>query len=149
MKTCILVMLAIICLAGWSGAVEPTPEAVPDAQDVAEDVNPSPAVSLTTLSAEQVARLSPLHSEMRTILLSEQADVLALTARMADIPDRIAVLELQRQITDRKTRTQIELLAVQGRYARQEGRVEQADEAEKAAASLSEQLEVRAIEREE
>jgi len=148
MKTCILIMLAIICLAAAGDAAELPPEAAPDAQDVTEDIDPSPAVSLTTLSEEQAAHLSPLHSGMRTILLREQADVQALTARMADIQDRIAVLELQREITDRKTRTQIELLEVQGQYARQEGRIEQADEAAAAAASLNERLEARLIKRE-
>jgi len=121
MKTCILIMLAIICLAAAGDAAELPPEAAPDAQDVTEDIDPSPAVSLTTLSEEQAAHLSPLHSGMRTILLREQADVQALTARMADIQDRIAEV---------KTGTEVSLLKVQADTARASGREQDAERLE-------------------
>jgi len=126
----ILVCLAFLVTTTITGIPADDPD-VPQAEDP-----PSGRASLSTMSEAQAEILSPLKREMREILLRERSDVELLTQRLAGLNDRLAALDLQRAISDRNFKTQIELLEVQGRYARRAGRIQQADEVEAAVVRL-------------
>jgi len=100
---------------------------------------------LVSLSEAEAQNLPPLQRELREVLLREKADLQALASRLAAIEDRIAALKVQREISDRKFRTQIEFLEIQGRFAREEGRIELAEEAEHAVTRLKTRLDKRPI----
>ena len=152
MKQHTLILSASICLALMGNACLTSALAGEPVSAPAKSARPV-GNSLSTMSDAQAETLSPLNREMRNILLLARADVEALTARMATINNRLAVLDVQREIGDRKARSQIDLLAVQGRYAHQEGRIEQADEADAAVIRLKALLKARQdsrrVEREE
>lgn len=105
--------------------------------------------SLTTLSEEQADRLSPLNRDMREILVRETAEIKVMTDQLASIVHPADGLDLQRQISERKVQTQIELLEAQGRHARLAGRDELAEEAETMAARMKADRQSREVQREE
>jgi hypothetical protein len=91
---------------------------------------------LVSLSEAEAEKLPPLQRELRGVLLKEKADLQVLASRLAALDDRLAALEVQREISNRKFQTQIEFLEIQGRFAREEGRIELAEEAEHALSRL-------------
>jgi len=105
----------------------------------------APAVRppLVSLSEAEAQNLPPLQRELREALLREKDDLKDLASRLAAIDDRLAALEVQREISDRKFQTQIEFLEIQGRFAREEGRIELAEEAEYAVTRLKARLDTR------
>ena len=138
-----LLILAPICLVFAAFLlVSPvfsadTPPSQPNAQPGTPHYPDSPVGnSLITLKDDQIASLSPANLELREILLRELSDIQELSAKMARLNDRKAVLVLQRQVSDRKLQTQIELLEAQGRHAREAGLSDLADKAETAAARM-------------
>lgn len=150
-----LILLAALLLAMpivfESLAANPERVPVPD-QEVQTGSTPGPnrtaGSSLTTLSEEQAEKLSPLNREIRQLLLVELAEVARLSSELKTLQDPIAALDLQRQISALKTLTQIEILEAQGRFARQEGRIEQADEIDAAVALMKSRQEARMAKRE-
>ena len=143
------IFLVTLVSAGITGGLVDDPAvADPEGQPASVgEADRSGAVSLAAMTDTQAEKLTPLHREMREILLRDRAEVAVLTARLTAGKDRLAGLELQREISDRKFRTQIELLEVQGRYARKEGRIQQAEEAERAVTRWNARLETRQADR--
>jgi len=141
----IIPMAASLVLMGFLAATRlpaGTPAPQPDAvQPTAEEVVPSPGASLIALGDVEAERLSPLMQEMRGILLQEAADLATMIVQADSEEERFAVLDLQRQISNRKFQTRIELLAAQERHARLAGSTELADEAAAKAGRMKAQLE--------
>jgi hypothetical protein len=136
----VVVVLGLTTLAILdTRATEPTDSAIPTTAP--EQTNAPPPISLTTMTEADAETLSPVMRETRKALLQEVTDIGILTQRLTEVEDRLAALDLQREISDRKLRTQIEMLEIQGRYARQEGRIELAEEAERAVSRLKTRLE--------
>ena len=104
--------------------------------------------SLMALSEAQAERLSPLNREIRELLLREMAEVARLTAQVKTLQDPIAALDLQRQISALKTGTQITILEAQGKFARQEGHIERANEIDAAVTLMKSRQEARTAKRE-
>jgi len=79
---------------------------------------------------------SSLEGELMEVRQRETADLQALANRVAGSDDRVAILELQREMAGRKFQAQIEMLEIRGRHARDGGRIGQAEEIEKAVVRL-------------
>ena len=95
------------------------------------------------MSDAQAENLSPLNREIRSLLLGERAEVTRLATQLKTIQDPVAALAVQRRISALKSGTQIAILEVQGRFARQEGRIEQADEIDTVVARMKARQEAR------
>jgi hypothetical protein len=86
--------------------------------------------SLVTMTEGQAARLSPLHQAMRGILIAEQKQLAVLYEEFAQQTDSQRALEVQRRIHEVKVGTEISLLTVQAETAREQGRMEDAEQLE-------------------
>ena len=123
-------LVPLIALAG-DDARHPASDSVPAAG--AEEAVPR---SLLTLTEVEVARLSPMVREIRTVLLSEQNQVEALTAQIAGAQDDAESFALQRKIAAVKLQAEIEVMEVQARHAETAGHGEQAANIREAIAPL-------------
>jgi hypothetical protein len=78
--------------------------------------------SLPTAGTPSLPPLTPMQAEIRQLLDSEKAAVEQLQSRLGQAVDATQALEIQKQVQDTKFKTQIDILHVQARYARAEGR---------------------------
>jgi hypothetical protein len=83
-------------------------------------------------SAARPQELSPMMREIVAACDASQIAVDALTQQIAATTDATAALALQRQVEQMRSQLEIELLQIQARYARQEGRLADAAEIEAA-----------------
>jgi hypothetical protein len=90
----------------------------------------------THISATPNEAASALQEELFEVRQREADDLQTLAERIAAAGDRLAVLELQREMANRKFETEIEVLEIRGRHARDEGRIERAEELERALTKL-------------
>jgi hypothetical protein len=155
MKLRTRILIAVLCLMipGLLESLAADPEHAPsgnrDTQaELTRGTSPITGESLMALSEAQAERLSPLNREIRELLLQEMADVARLALRAKALQDPIAVLDLQRDISTLKAATQISILEAQGRFARQEGRIEQAAEIDAAVALMNSRQAARIAKRE-
>lgn len=116
----------VTALAGEPAA--PTVEQAP--------VPASRSLGLAALPETAVAQLSAEDREIRDLLVQEKLDVNRIEARAANLKDPLAVLDLQREISVVKAKTEIAILAVQARHARLAGRTEQATEIDAVVAAM-------------
>lgn len=86
--------------------------------------------------AAPTAPLTPMMADITAALQAGQAQVAALAAQLATAPDDAAALELHRAIEQAKMDGQLQVLGIQARYARAEGRVEDATKLEAAMATM-------------
>jgi hypothetical protein len=117
----VLILVAAVALAAVS-EVPPHPALAADSP-AANAERPS----LLNLTAEQVLRLSPLHKEMRLILLSEKDQLNLLYEEFNRETDSQRALAVQRRIHLVKTQTEVALLQAQADAARAAGRLEDAE----------------------
>jgi hypothetical protein len=93
---------------------------------------PKRGPTLLTMTPEQAQRLSPLHQEMRKILIAEKNQLTELFKEFARETDSQGALAVQRRIHQVKTETEISLLTAQAKSARSQGRKEDAERMEEA-----------------
>jgi TolA-binding protein len=129
----IIVLMALACRATAAHATEP--DAVSDS--VRATPNPpaaaapaAPAAPSTPAVAARIRARSPLAAELDAVLAAERALLRRLEVEVRRVGSSEAGLALQRQIAQVKQNTEIELLRVQARHARREGRTELAEQLE-------------------
>ncbi len=97
----------------------------------------TPALAVDdTPTAAATAPLTPMMTDITAALQAGQAQVAALAAQLATAPDDAAALALHRAIEQAKMDGQLQVLGIQARYARTEGRVEDATKLEAAIAAM-------------
>lgn len=79
------------------------------------------ALDLLAVPQEVAPTLSPMMQEIRGVLLAEQQELVRLQSELAQTRDAAAALRIQHQIEDLKQETEIEVLSVQVRRARDRG----------------------------
>ncbi len=101
-------------------------------------LTPALAVDDTPTAAAPAATapLTPMMTDITAAMQAEQAQVAALVAQLATAPDDAAALELHRAIEQAKMDGQLQVLGIQARYARAEGRVDDATKLEAALAAM-------------
>lgn len=101
-------------------------------------LTPALAVDDTPTAAAPAATapLTPMMTDITAAMQVEQAQVAALVAQLATAPDDAAALELHRAIEQAKMDGQLQVLGIQARYARAEGRVEDATKLEAALTAM-------------
>ncbi len=82
--------------------------------------------------ASQQRPLTPMHAEIQRVIEDEKAAVAALQARFEQTKDPVTAMEVQKQVQDTKIQTEITILQIQVRYARQEGHNDVATQLESA-----------------
>lgn len=87
-------------------------------------VDDAPAAPIT--AAAPITPVTPMMTDITAALQAGQAQVAALAAQLATAPDDAAALELHRAIEQAKMDGQLQVLGIQARYARAEGRIEDA-----------------------
>ncbi len=126
-KTSVYAALAALLLAWPLAAGTPqqiapqTDEAVPPPADAP----PAPR------------ELSPMMREIVAAWDAQAVAVEALETQAAASTDPVAALALQRQIEDLRAQVEVQILTIQARYARQEGRLDVAAEIEAAVAEMT------------
>jgi hypothetical protein len=80
--------------------------------------------------------MTPMMADITAALQTEQAQVAALAAQLATAPDDAAALQLHRAIEQAKMDGQLQVLGIQARYARAEGRLEDATKLEAALTAM-------------
>jgi len=131
----VIICLALILAAGSISANDgPTPGTNPADPSVSARSGGS---SLLTLTAEQALKLSPLHQELRTILIAEKDQLDVLYEEFALETDSQRALAIQRRIHLVKTETEISLLKAQAETARTQGRTEDVERLERSIRLLS------------
>ncbi len=128
LKTAGLAALAALLLALPLSAETPQP---PVAQP--DDANEAPLAPPVSAATEP----SPMMREIQAAWDAQAFAVEALEARAATCADPVAGLALQRQIEDLRAQVEVQILTIQARYARQEGRLEVAAEIEAAVAEMT------------
>jgi len=123
-------ILLLAPLASATGTDEPQPDQNSDAQPR----------SLLSITEEQALNLKPIDQEIRGLLIREREDVAALTALLKETQDNMRALQIQKDISAKKQRTEIGIMEVQAKYARQAGREEQATAISEAVAGMKERL---------
>jgi hypothetical protein len=96
----------------------------------------TPALAVDDTPTAATAPMTPMMADITAALQVEQAQVAALAAQLATAPDDAAALELHRAIEQAKMDGQLQVLGIQARYARAEGRVEDATKLEAAMATM-------------
>lgn len=122
-KTSVFAALAALLLA-WPLAAD-TPQPIVPQPD--ETIAPPPA------PREQ----SPMMREINAAWDAQAVAVEALQRQAAASVDPVAALALQRQIEDLRAQVEVQILTIQARYARQEGRLDVAAEIEAAVAEMT------------
>jgi len=130
-KITVIAASLILLLVQPSAAQTPRPPAAPAA----------PADEAVTSAADRppvaARERTPMMAEIMAAWDAHAVAVAALATRAEGVADPVAVLAVQRQIEDLRAQVEIEILAIQARYARQEGRLETAVEIEAAIAELT------------
>jgi hypothetical protein len=96
----------------------------------------TPALAVDDTPTAAIAPMTPMMADITAALQTEQAQVAALAAQLATAPDDAAALQLHRAIEQAKMDGQLQVLGIQARYARAEGRVEDATKLEAALAAM-------------
>lgn len=126
----ILLLLAPLALA--------TDEPQPDQNT--EQTPSAPARSLLSITEEQALQLKPIDQEIRGLLIKEREDVAELTALLKKTSDNMRALQIQKDISAKKQRTEIGIMEVQAKYAVLAGRDEQATAINEAVAGMKKRL---------
>ncbi len=135
----ILFILLIAAPVVFAATDQPAPNDATKVEPAIRPVESSPtAYSLTALPAEKLARLTPLQVALRNVLLQEQADLAPLIEAFARETDSLRGLEIQKQIQTVKQDTELALLRTQAQFARQEGRIEVAEQLEESLRLMTE-----------
>ncbi len=114
------------------GPAVPTPG--PDPENVALPDRPT---ELPGLLAADPETLSPMLREIVELWKAQDVAMAALNAGLEKSVDHAAALALQRQVENLRTSTEIQILRIQARYARQEGRMDVAVQIEQDIAQLT------------
>ena len=141
-KRIAILLSAIILLAVPLALATATDEPQPDqnSEQNSEQTLAAPARSLLSINEEQALKLKPIDQEIRGLLIKEREDVAELTALLKKTSDNMRALQIQKDISAKKQRTEIGIMEVQARYARQAGREEQAAAITEAVAGMKERL---------
>ena len=81
--------------------------------------------------------MSPMIAEINAALEISHAQVAELTTRAAETPDPSGNLAIQQQIAELKQQAELDILAIQARYARAAGNLELAQQIDEAIAAIS------------
>lgn len=142
METRILTLILVLVLAGAAGADE---SRVPDVNrgeiaeiEAGERAADDPVAGVSLLPAGTDRTLSPMHREIRELLLAHDLELEALNAELAAAPNERAALKIQRKIAEAKQAVEPGVLGIQLRFARERGDSEAVDRLETALRKLEE-----------
>jgi hypothetical protein len=128
MKTRLGAVLTLLLLALPLAADPPQPAAPPTGEGVTASADaPAPAAPEPT----------PMMREIVAAWDAQAVAVEALETQAATCTDPVAALALQRQIEELRAQAEVQILTIQARYARLEGRPEVAAEIEAAVAEMT------------
>ncbi len=114
--------------------------ALPLAADTPQPVAPQPDEAVAPVAdapAPAPRELSPMMREIVAAWDAQAVAVEALETQAAACTDPVVALALQRQIEDLRAQVEVQILTIQARYARQEGRLDVAAEIEAAVAQMT------------
>lgn len=97
---------------------------------------PTHAADATAPRPPAARTLSPLMTELRTLLDEERTSLASLGRQLAGTHDQASALAIQREVARVKLSTEVALLRVQAKHARAAGHAAFADELEAAAREL-------------
>jgi len=135
----LLVAIVLALLPAAAAIAGPESSAAAPAEIPAPTVQGEP-VGPEPTAAEPVARLAPLTPMMQEIFAAWDAHVIAvkaLEARLEGVTDHREAMALQREIESARDGVELTILRIQARYARQEGRLEDAAAIEEAVATMT------------
>jgi hypothetical protein len=121
-----VILLVVLLLSDLIGAEGPTPPSPVADAPVADDAE------VPDILAVDRASLSPMLQEILAAWDASQVAVAALDQSFRAASDATTALAIQRQIEDLRQQTEVRILGIQAKYARQEGRIEDAEEIEAA-----------------
>jgi len=139
----LLAAIAAATLLSFTVAIADEPQVTEPKADVAKAAPVAPASALAPGAegaapgpAPHARPLSPMLAEMQALLAAEREQLAALHARVAKAGSNDEALALQRAIEKLKFDTEVSLLRVQAKHARQAGRTEVAARIEAAITEL-------------
>ena len=145
-----LLVILILSMATFALAADPEPQkpADPAARhdgqitpnvdinqaEIDAGVTPDAAADLKSMQGQTTA--SPMITEIRTVLETNRLQVADLAAQGVAHPGHEAEVALQMEISQLKQQAELDILAIQARYARAEGKDDLAQEIEAAIAAI-------------
>jgi len=115
----ILAMLTLVAAANEKAVpLEPGSKPV--------SIDRAPGVTLVTMTDEQALKLSPMHQDLRRVLIEEKTRLADLYEEFEKETDSRRALVIQGEINEVKTGTAVSLLEIQAKVAREDGRLEDA-----------------------
>jgi hypothetical protein len=144
LTTLVAIAMALLLIppAAFAGAESTAPDSAPPDAVAAEADQPvvdqldanRPA---TMPYATRPEKHSPMMREIIAAWEASQVAVAAVEQQISATTDPMAALALQRQVEEMREQVEVELLRIQARYARQEGRLDDAAQIDAAIAEMT------------
>ncbi len=155
-QLCLVAVLAIVITPSTGNAADPDPSAPTGSGPAGENEPAAPGVPALDINqaeleavsrskglvrpefdAAETAAASPLMQSIRALTAAADAQVAEMQARLDNVGDDMAALEIVRAMERVKVQTELDILAVQAAHARRTGRDALAEEIDAAIRTMT------------